>query len=182
MKLSKKISTFLVCSVFLLAICYPLFTKASPPPMTTYYATDWDIPSGRGDHYSGNLYSSKYDDSNYLIARADWTWFIFWIFWADIEFEFPNVLADVITVEVRDNVIRNNMLVTVYYTSGNPETFPKNAGEWDNGWLSDGTYTFEVDDSRTVDWVKVIFWHTGGWGDKYLKVDMIKLIDYNIPF
>lgn len=178
MKLTKKISILIVCSVFLMVTFYPIFAKAPPPRRITYYATDWDVTTG--SHHSGNLYSAKYDDGDYFVAKASWYWFIFYYFDADIEFEFANVYADYVKVELKDNVIRNNMLVYVYYTSGNPDMFPEDAGDWDDGWLSDGTYSFSLDTSRIVDYVKISFFHAGGWGDKYLKVDYVNLVKYNI--
>jgi len=134
---------------------------------TSYGIYQW------GEYVSGNLASVYYDELNYLIARASWFWFIVFSFQVSIGFEFVDTKCDRIQVDIRDNAPNYNMMVHVYYTTGQPDHLPSGAGDWPNGWLSDGYYAFNIDGTRFLDSITINFYH-GSFlgGDKYLKVDL----------
>ena len=175
MKLANKISILIVCSVFISAFSCPLLVTASPPPIVDYYATSWDVQEGT--LVSGDLFSTKYNDENFFNVKAAWFWLGGVYFFAAVKFDFSNRVVDSVIVDLADNAPGGTMRVHVYYTSGDPDRFPVGGGH-----LSDGKYEFEVA-GRTVDYVRITFsyWNLFG-GDRYLKVDMVKLRRYNFPF
>lgn len=176
MKLANKISIVIVFSVFISAFSWPLLVTASPPPIQDYYASDYYVHEGTKT--SGTLASTQTDNEVFFTVRAAWAWFIFFYFWANVEFDFTNRVVDSVIVDLADTVTGDTMRVKVVYTSGDPDYFPTGAGER----LSDGKYEFYVD-SRIVDKVHILFDYSSVLGgDKYLKVDMIKLRTYNFPF
>ena len=159
-------------------ITCPILVEASPPPIIDYYANSYQIAAG--SYYSGTLSDTRTNNEAFLTVKASWWWFIGFFFDADIYFDFTNRVYDAVIVDIADNAPGTNMMVHVYYTTGSPDHFPVGAGDWPNGWLSDGLYEFTLD-SRVVDRVLINFFY-GNFvgGDRYLKIDMIKLRIYNV--
>ena len=157
MKLNNKILTLVIYSIFIGALTFPLLVAASPPPIVDHYATSYFIHPENGPvPYSGTLADTRTNNEQYLVAKAGWFWFIGCCFDVYIDFDFQNSYYDSIIVDIADNAPGYNMLIVVHYTSGDPDVFPEDAGSWDDGWLSDGQYTFTLD-SRIVDHVQIIF-------------------------
>lgn len=169
------IMTFIGIMTPCMAFAYPWWPPDPPPPPSIYYPSS--VTEHPGDHYSGNLESLKYNDGNEYIVKADWWWFIVYIFEADITIDFPNQIANLLKIELRDNADRNNFGGSIIYTSGSDQSLIPGAGDWDNGWLSDGQYTFTLDPSRAVDKVEIWFRHYSlVGGDKYAKIDYAYLL------
>jgi len=159
--------------MFISVLSCPMLASAAPPITMDYYPTSHSTYSF-GFYHSGDLYSMKYDDENSLIYRAFWFWFIAFFFYANIKIEFDNQVVDSIIVDLADNAPGGTMSLDVFYTTGGGTAFPA-GGSYS---LSDGTYEYSLD-SRPVDYVIIWFYHASFLGgDKYLKVDMIKIRDY----
>jgi hypothetical protein len=156
------------CLVF---ICFlPVLAVApippEPPPPSPYtYPYTYTLQTGYLS--SGYVWYTHNDDGVTLNFRAAWFWLLSFNYDLDVIFYFTQAKCSELYLDYNDNSLWAFGYVNLYayYTTGSREFL---------GSYERGSYTIDLDSSRTLD--RIWFdWHetSGWWWERYVYIDYL---------
>ncbi len=159
MKNIKKSSRIMLFIAFISICCIPLISKAQFDPGDGggggYNLLPSSIHAHPGDTSSGNLESLYYYDFDVWKVKADQ---LFSLYFATMEIGFPNTKCYELKLSFDGTASGEHYDVNIYYTTGDRERYYS---------LHDGYYTFDLDDTRYLDYIEVIFDYCKWFGGNY---------------